>query len=152
MSKYSSVIIRLAFLGISLLLMVVVVVAVISFVANHSQKKKLDSFEDEVKQSVDPVKLQEWALAIVESHDNGYELPVDSLPDYLLKLHNGGPSSAFVSAWNGTNTRCLIVSWGGGFGHHGIIVGKKGFSIPEHDSFELIDTWTPGVYFLWQTK
>lgn len=127
-------------------------VAAFLFFGCDSQNKKLDSFEGEVKQTVDPVRVQEWALPIIESHENGYELPVDSLPDSLKKVHNGGPSSAFVSAWNGTNNDCLAISWGGGFGHHGIIVGRKDFSIPKQDSFELIDAWTPGVYFFWQTK
>ena len=102
--------------------------------------------------SVDPQKLQEWAVPVIAGHKNGFEVPIEEVPDFLKKIDGGGPTSAFVSTWSTANGRSLVITWGDGFGHWGIVVGNKDFVMSGDNTFTHVSKWVQGVYFFNQTK
>jgi len=104
------------------------------------------AFEKRMKDFVEPKGLQEWAVAILRTHQVGYEIPKSEWPSFLTVTN--GPSSAWIAGWTTVKERAVFVAWGNGFGHTGLIVGEKTFVITEEDLNSPVVQWIPGVYFV----
>jgi len=98
-----------------------------------------------VKQSpIDPHKLQEWAIPQIQEHKVGYEYPPKDWPAYLLITNE--PSSVYIAGWSDLKEHAVYVSWGGGFGHWGIVVGNTNFVMTDEGPGRPVFQWIPGVY------
>ena len=123
------------------------ILLIVCLIGCNSRQKSFQDFQSTIKQSVDPQKLQEWAKPIIAAHDVGFELPIKDFPT-ILKMTNG-PSSAFISYCD-KGGKALFISWGGGFGHWGIIVGESNCIVQDKYPDRPIRDWVPGVYFFTQ--
>src|ERR1043166_6106920 len=85
--------------------------------------KRSMAVERAFRTSVDPKLLQDWAMSVIQTNGNiGYELPEAQWPSFI-KLTNDPPTSVFLSALMGKKVDGLVICWGGGFGHSGLVVG-----------------------------
>ena len=119
-------------------------IASIAFVVgcDYSYEAKVQQFQKEIRRTIDPIKLQDWALPQINSHTNGYSFSLEELPDYV-KIANG-PTRAFISA-DPDGNKLLYLAWGKGFGQRGIIVGDANY-IRNPWIHEILSLWKPGVY------
>ena len=114
---------------------------------------RLPQFATAVKQVIDSDELQKWALIrLKDSTSDSSELPLNEVPKPLRNLRsNGGQIEyAFYNIGTSPKDSCVVLMWGGGFGHWGIDVGAPSFDQPDDDSFYI--KWAPGVYFWEETK
>jgi len=109
-----------------------------------SRKTDFQAFQTKVKQSINPQKLREWAIPIMAKHDVGFEITVEDLPAYV-RIENG-PSSAFVSDCD-RGGKALFLTWGGGFGHRGLIIGDVTCVVENKYRDRQVIGWSPGIYF-----
>lgn len=120
-----------------------VIFLLLSFGCGYNEK----AFINETKKIVtDPNLLQEWAVTQLSRHDVGYEIPEEEWPTFLRV--KGGPTSAWIAGWSTVKGNAVIVAWGGGFGHVGLIVGSKDFVITSEDFKSPVSQWIPGVFFM----
>lgn len=128
------------------------VLLVLSFIGicvgcSSPAEKQFNQFQSDVKATIDPLKLQEWAKVTLQQRSDGYQIPNDDLPVYLRNVGLPGNVSGFVSDWNQSGPRVVILHWGGGFRTWGLIVGDKTYVGPKEDSNNIIASWVPGIYF-----
>jgi hypothetical protein len=111
--------------------------------------RDFQKFQKNAKQTIDPLKLQEWAVSVAAQHDNGYEMQKQDVPFWIRKaeLEEFTPT-VFVSLRSKEEGKTVYVTWGGGFGHWGLTVGDKNFIIHDDKSNRAhYVPWIPGVYF-----
>jgi hypothetical protein len=60
------------------------------------------------------------------------------------------PESAVVSN-QGKRDGSLVVLWGGGFYHFGLLIGKKGQPTPSTAALSVL-SWKDGIYFVEQDQ
>jgi hypothetical protein len=126
--------------------------------ACSSWKHDFQEFQQQVKQRVNPQELQDWATPIIQGHNAKYRLHAEStaiqlndLPSSLKSIGPTGPEMAFLSESNGSDKTAIYVAWGGGFGHWGLVIGEKDFTL-SNDNVKTVVRWVDGIYFFKQTK
>jgi hypothetical protein len=109
-------------------------------------ERDFEKFQADVKQSIDVGQLREWAIPIIKQRDNGYDIANDKIPSWIKKVDPDEYPTAFVADRNAEG-KTVVVIWGGGFGHWGLIVGETNLAIAADLSWQLDVKWVPGVYF-----
>ena len=124
-------------------------------------KWKTRSFLKQVSESTDPESLRQWAIQLLDSSTDSYQvlyvwgagppLPdstsakVDSsslFPTELLK-HPHGPNDAYAIRRGSPANDHVQVTWGGGFGHWGLKIGRLEY-VPDNGDYCL--KWVDGIY------
>ena len=127
-----------------------VIMTTISCLAGCSSQSDRDfqSFQKNAKETVDPLKLQEWFLFVSTNREN-YKIQEQNVPFWIKKIDLGAhaPPTAIVCVRTSETEKTVCISWGGGFEQWGFIVGDKNFKIQDHYSSMRYVLWVPGVYF-----
>jgi hypothetical protein len=123
------------------------------YVLVHSMNRDENDFQENVEKQVNPIELQKWAQQMIvahpiESRSGDYEIPVRELPVSLRSFGKLKPEMAFVSQQGPDAKPAVVIFWGGGFGHWGLIVGDKDLRMSS-DQNETDSQWIDGVYFFW---
>ena len=123
-------------------------ILVVMFVACDPPGDRLvKAFQTDMKQSVDPQQLQEWAQKILPAYRKGDFVPQEQWP--LLFQPTNQPSWVWIfECQNGRPA--VVLSWGGGFERWGIIVGNTNCLFEENIRNQPTVKWTNGVYFFHQ--
>jgi len=126
--------------------------------ACSSWERDFEAFQIQVKQGVDPQKLQDWAVPIIQGHNPKYQIPKEDipiamvdLPDFLKKLSPSGPEMAVLCKSDTSDKNVIMIAWGGGFGHWGLLVGEPDF-VASNDNSKSVVRWVDGIYFFKQTR
>ena len=103
---------------------------------------KIDTqrFLDRIKAKQDPKELLDWANALLESHKDdktSVTMPHRQTPAFILKLDP--PLEPYVMVFPKSQ---VLVDWGGGFGHWGLMFAESG---PSNRALYTIE-WVPTVY------
>jgi hypothetical protein len=124
-------------------------IVAIAFIAgcDSPAKKSFQQFQRQVKESVDPMKLQDWAISNIKQFQNSHQIPNSELPSNIKQIGIPGNVQGFINTWGGINTNVVILTWGGGFGSWGLIVGAQDYVGPQEDANDYIVPWISGVYF-----
>jgi hypothetical protein len=109
---------------------------------------------DRLEKDINPTDLRKWALAELSARANGRPdsdantLIEKDLPNYLAKLSNWPPHIRANMLSDDVKEPHLVMEWGGGFGHWGLIVGGETLTVPEEPRFYFVK-WKPGIYVFW---
>jgi hypothetical protein len=137
-----------------------VVLGIFFYVGCYNRQGDFIEFQNEIKRNIDSIQLQEWAISIIKSHDRSYQLSIEDIPVYLKTSSKYQPGFAIFS-FGGDNQgdnlslkeNSILIMWGSGFGHWGLMIGDQSFRISERDFPHLqIHMWIPGVYFVLEIK
>lgn len=104
-------------------------------------KTETRQFMERIKAKHQPEELLAWAQKLMEAHkdDKGpYYMPHEEKPAFILILDP--PFEPYVTVFPGSH---VMVDWGGGFGHWGLIVATT--HAPDNPMLYTIE-WMPGVY------
>lgn len=104
---------------------------------------RLPQFAEDVKRDVDPSELQTWAVSLLaaQKHEVGEVFYADEvLPDVRSLSSQGSPFQ-----WAVCDKESIWLTWGGGFGHWGIVVGTASFKPQQEGNYYI--AWEPGIYF-----
>ena len=112
---------------------------------------KTKEFSAQIKAKLDPAKLQAWALKVLPQHINDNEVPLSEVPEEVKTCFDP-PPAVLLAGWEGIPEQALMISWGSGFGHWGIVVGSKSFPMPRDTDRNYYVPWVPGVFFYHQKK
>lgn len=112
---------------------------------NACTDKKYEAFQQGMKLLVNPKELQNWAVSMLQTNNLYYEIPRNQWPSFLNVTD--GPSEVWIAGWTTVKENAVVVAWGNGFGHTGLIVGTTNFVITEADLGRPVIQWIPGVYF-----
>ena len=115
---------------------------------------RLPLFAEDVKKTVDPIVLQQWAVTTLQNTNlsASFFLPTNSIPVKILNLSSQGSPFEVANCDYSTitNQGCVWLTWGGGFGPWGIRVGSSSFKvIPDNRNYYI--EWKPGIYFFHET-
>ena len=115
----------------------------------NSHNNQVNAFQTEVKKTIDPRVLQNWAMMVASTNAIGTEIPGSELPTFL-RLTNT-LTSVDVSGFSYTKSKLVFLSCGSGFRHWGLIVGDTNFVARDQSNLKL-SLWRPGIYFYAETK
>jgi hypothetical protein len=105
-------------------------------------------FLDRVKQRFTASALQAWAAKLLDVHresDASIDLYGLQVPEFIRGIDPPyTPRVIVLSGRLKPPAPCVLIDFGGGFGHWGLIIGADGFRPPEDWNY-LIE-WKPGVY------
>jgi hypothetical protein len=105
---------------------------------------KTQEFRNELRQSVSPSELQEWAMTEIARAD-GQSVELRTAPSFLRVIRDGPPSYLVVKPGQESGEPYVLVAWGGGFGHWGLKAGSSSFrAIDDASNYHL--EWEPGLY------
>jgi hypothetical protein len=114
-------------------------------------------FQANVKTKVNPEELQKWVVPIIEGRDSQYPIqPRDvtigraDIPSFLKSVISDQPELAMVRD-EGKADGSIMILWGGGFYHFGLLVGKSGYK-PSGVAAMSITFWKDGIYFAEQNQ
>ena len=125
----------------------------------------VNDLAEDVKRSVNPSELQNWAVAILEeaqktnsfpkisiaADDSITQIPMEKLPASIRNLESNGVS--FSDATIEDENRSVFLWCGGPMGHWGIRVGSPTFKVvPEPGEHFYYIEWKPGIYFWCATR
>ncbi len=107
-------------------------------------EKERNKMANELKAVISPMALQVWAINVLRTKSPNEELIEGDLPREILNTGRGKPYA--IVLYDEENMRtCIMISWGSGFGHQGLLIGDKDFKKMSNNSLSLIE-WAPGVY------
>jgi hypothetical protein len=115
-------------------------------------KTRLPKFAEDVKKTVNPTDLQNWALKTLHAHStdsNAWEMAKEEIPASIRNLNSQGSPFQWANLDSPANNIWLV--WGGGFGHWGIRVGSQTFK-PDFSDGNYYIEWQPGIYFWHEAK
>lgn len=116
---------------------------------NGPEKKAYRSFVDTAKQSIDPIRLRTESNALINKYA-GEVVPIAELPDELKRMQGGAPIDARVVNFSkSSNEPTLMIVWGNGFVHWGILVGNASLEKQQIDDFA-VEKWSTGIVFFLQ--
>lgn len=98
-------------------------------------------FLERIKRKRQPKELQDWARALLDSQTNSNEpfgVPQKQIPAFVLKLDP--PLQPIVIVFPRSH---VMVDWGGGFGHWGLLLGDRGST--NNPTLYVVE-WVPGLY------
>jgi hypothetical protein len=98
-----------------------------------------------------PEVLQNEAAVILSEAAAGDIIPVADLPAALTNFPTGPPADAWVSTWGDSTEKGLMLIWGGGFAHWGLIIGGPKFVMPDVDYLET-SKWSSNAVFFYQIR
>lgn len=108
---------------------------------------RTERFAYRVKSTVNPDELQAWATNLLDSTNSKTGIiPAKDLPPFLHKIYNDDPEFGCVNGSGGSN-EFVSITFGGGFGHWGLFVGRPSFKRESLGDVFLMK-WRPGVYFM----
>jgi hypothetical protein len=106
-------------------------------------------FAAQVKSVVNPDELQSWATNLIAktSVTNGSSVDVrqEDIPSFVRGIYKDDPPE-FVEVVTGDGGPCVLVAYGGGFGHWGLHVGYPSL-VEKSDQNFYVAQWKPGIYF-----
>jgi hypothetical protein len=105
---------------------------------------------DRATSRINPTNLQAWAVTNLSSRSAHEDIAAEDLPSEILNLYDGEPRS-YVHT-NLGEERCIVISWGSGFGHRGFLIGSSKYRPVIGDNPMYVVEWIPGVYFCSQTR
>jgi hypothetical protein len=134
------------------------IVAVLSWKPIY--KTRIPRLAEDVKKAANPSELQHWAMSIMQegTQSNWFEISKIRIPVGIGTLASDGSplQQAFCEGVSNEHRTVLLV-WGGGFGHWGILIGSPSFRIGspsyrvDHGDDNYYVEWKPGLYFWHQT-
>jgi hypothetical protein len=130
------------------LLSVTIILTAISF-EGCGIRNRFSEFKSEAEARVEPEKLRQWAISVLETNDIGKSIAVEEIPKNVR--FGNGPTSVDVYKFAGASEKALLLNWGSGFGHWGVIAGGTNLVSPSSSTTKL-ELWRPGIYFYYQTK
>jgi hypothetical protein len=104
-------------------------------------KEETRRFLEQIRHSQKPEQLRDWASQVLEDHKNakqGVDIPSAEVPSFIKNLD---PSVGEPRVWVVPHSHVMI-DWGGGFGHWGLIV--EGDQPRDHSYLYTID-WVAGL-------
>ena len=132
------------------------------WILGPSYKWKTRSFLRDVSESTDPNSLRRWAIQLLESSTESRQVlyewgagptlpdgtsakvePSNLFPDELLK-HPHGPNYAYAIRRGSYSDDHVEVTWGGGFGHWGLKIGRLEYAPTDAGNYYL--KWVDGIY------
>jgi hypothetical protein len=129
------------------LFMVGCILFVALFLTSCGWGTEFKAFQQQVKMGVNPQELQDWAAPMLDGRDaTQHELKVEDLPSSVRKIGQSGPEMVFLENDPDSEKSCVVIFWGGGFGHWGLMVGKKSFITSDAKTSAVV-RWIDGVYF-----
>jgi hypothetical protein len=120
----------------------------------YGDHQHVNDLAEDSKKAINPSELQQWAVNILKETQQtnaSFEIPANKVPANIRNLTSDGVP--FEDAWYEASAPepCILIEWGGPFGHWGLCVGSQTFKIastPDDYYFE----WKPGVYFWCETS
>ena len=103
------------------------------------------------KSAMQPEVLQKEAAGILSKAATGDTIPIADLPAALTNFPAGPPQDAMVGTWGDSQEKGLMLIWGGGFAHWGLIIGGPRFAMPDVDYLET-SRWSSNVIFFYQIR
>jgi len=103
-----------------------------------------------IQKNIDPEELRQWAVDLARRFHNGEHVPKSELPKTLLNLGRSPPKIGIPrrTADATDDSRCyVILIWGGGFFHWGMLIGSPQFQHGDENHQHHIIQWVPGIYF-----
>jgi hypothetical protein len=125
----------------------------------------VNDLAEDVKSSVNPSELQNWAVAILEEAQktNSFpkisvaadvsttQIPMEKVPASIRNLESNG--SHFDDSTIEDDNRSVFLWCGGPMGHWGMRVGSPTFKVvPEPGEHFYYIEWKPGIYFWCETR
>ena len=110
------------------------------------EKRAYEAFVDSAKKTVDPIRLQQEAVVLLKKYPIGKEIPQGELPTELKNLPGQPPIDVRIGVWSGSPGGALMITWGNGFAHWGVIIGDEAFELPNVDYLS-VTMWSSGVGF-----
>ena len=111
-----------------------------------SREQVFEEWCDGIKARVDPEELRSWATKIIEEREaNPKFQDVIHQHAILPSLRDPRVRVVFHKA-NEQQSSHVILQWGGGFGHWGILVGEPEFRPFRLERIHYVE-WKPGIYF-----
>lgn len=121
----------------------------------YGNHQSANDFAEDAKKVVNPSELQQWAVIILhetQPTDMPFEIPADKIPANIRNLTSDGVPFEDASYEEGlAQDPCIVLYWGGPFGHWGLCVGSQTFKIKSLPDSGYVE-WKPGVYFWWETR
>jgi hypothetical protein len=114
------------------------------------EKRGYEALVECCKKSCDPQKLQKESVILFKKYLTEKTIPMDELPSGLTNVCGEPPKSAVIATW-GVSKPALMVSWGGSFANHGLIIGDETFEMPIVDNLSVAE-WSKGVFFYRKTR
>ena len=114
---------------------------------------RLPRFANDVKAVCDPHELQNWAVLMLgKTNPESFDLPLQDVPKPLQNMRSRGLTieMAFYGIAPAPKDSCIVLMWGGGFGHWGMDIGGPSFRQPNDDNRYI--QWIPGIYFWEETE
>lgn len=114
-------------------------------------KWRLSHFLSEMKEEVSPEELREWAAKQIEdAHGERVflSMPAQDSPETVAVLSRtsyGPPVILIVEPPNDQVQPHVEATWGGGFGHWGLIVGSPDLDVKTSESSYIVK-WDDGVF------
>jgi hypothetical protein len=115
------------------------------------ERRAYAQFVASSKNAMQPRVLYTAATNILTGAVVGRGIEVSDLPRELTNFPAGPPTDAFVGKWEGTPEKGLMLIWGNGFAHWGVIIGEQRFGAPRVDYLE-ISEWSNHVFFFYQRR
>jgi hypothetical protein len=143
--------------GVFCLLGGIALMAIIYTSCKPIYKTRTPLFAEDVKRVISADALQQWAvdtMADLRRKTNAVvQLDRDLVPKAIECLNSQGSPFQWADYYEGNpdahESRIMLV-WGDGFGHWGIIVGGAAFRLTKESDLFFIE-WKPGVYFWHET-
>jgi hypothetical protein len=110
------------------------------------EKRGYRAFTASARASVNPKLLQQQVSTLLAHYTPGDQVPFSQVPPEIMKLVPVPPAFAFIGRWGDSKEGALVVAWGNGFAHWGIIVGSPTFRLADVDHLTVTE-WIPGLGF-----
>ncbi len=128
---------------VAILLVTLTIIATAKILPFWKDRKKAE-LRAKIIRTIDPRKIQLWAIPILAEHERSYEIPRETWPPFLQT--SDGPDSARIAVW-ASGKRAVMISWGSGFGNRVLIVGDESLVLTEEYLGFPVEPWAAGVYF-----
>jgi hypothetical protein len=110
--------------------------------------KRMEQFEAQVKQAVNPDELQQWATNCIASTKQSGDTELDprKAPGYIKKIYNDDPEMVWVHKGSSVQDSYIEITYGSGFGHWGLFIGDPSFTLKGAKNLYVVQ-WKSGIYF-----
>ena len=124
-------------------------VAMIAMIAGCGDRnlQNYDIFKEEMYCNVDPAKLRKEFQCLLCAYGPGDSVPDNLIHPIIARLSMAKPSMVYIGRWEDAPGAVVVISYGSGFGHWGLVVGSEDYAPPRKEKGILFQKWADGVFF-----